>query len=608
MADRIETGTALLRSRYEPLETLGSGAEVRLVKALDHQHDRFVALKMRPAASDPARARALREARVLLDLPPHPSLPLVREDFFEGDEYVVVMDWVEGTDLAKLLREQGSPGLPLSSVLVYLAEAAEALTFLHGQDPLIIHGDVKPANLILTLGGHVKLVFGLFSSLGMQSQQAAATGFQAPELKAGGTLSRASDVYSLAATAFALLTGSPPSDGLTTWDELDAKQSVRLRAALEAGLAPDPARRPATPGELVERLRSGWASTLPTGVMTFCLSDIEDSTGQWEREPEGMAKALIRHDELIAEVVEAHGGRILKSMGEGDSTVSVFLSAAQAVRAAIDASDALTRERWPSGVAIAVRFGLHAGEAERRGDLYFGTTVNLAARVRDQARGGEILLSDKAAVLAADGLPPGHSIVDLGPHRLKGIEASVRLKAVSGPGLREAPPATECPYRGLLVFEPHDRHLFFGREEVAGDATARTARGSLLAVVGASGSGKSSLLRAGMIAAVEAGELSSARRARLITPGPEPPLELDDDQDELLVVDQFEELYTQCRDAERRTRFIDALLSRRGPTVIGVRADFYGEMSAQPALADAVARNQVLLGPMSDEDLRRAIC
>ena len=97
--------------------------------------------------------------------PPHPALPLVREDFFDGDRYVVAMDWVEGTDLARLLRERGRPGLAPSSVLAYLAQAAEALTHLHSQDPPVIHGDLKPANLILTKGGRVKLVdFGLSSA------------------------------------------------------------------------------------------------------------------------------------------------------------------------------------------------------------------------------------------------------------------------------------------------------------------------------------------------------------------------------------------------------------------------------------------------------------
>ena len=100
----------LFRERYEVLGTLGAGGEARVVKALDRQHDRIVALKVRPAGEDAVREDLLSEARVLLGLPPHPALPLVREDFFDGDDYVVAMDWVDGTDLATLLGDRGGPG------------------------------------------------------------------------------------------------------------------------------------------------------------------------------------------------------------------------------------------------------------------------------------------------------------------------------------------------------------------------------------------------------------------------------------------------------------------------------------------------------------------
>lgn len=608
MTEPTGTPVILLRGRYELLETLGSGGEARVMRALDRQHDRVVALKMRPVASDQGRDDLLREARVLLGLPPHPSLPLVREDFFEGDEYVIVMDWVDGTDLARLLRDKGNPGLPLSSVLAFLAEAAEALTFLHTQDPPIIHGDVKPANLILTRGGRVKLVdFGLSSTLGMQGQRRGTAGYRAPELESGAPPSRASDVYALAATAFALLAGAPPARGLPPGDGIAAPPGARLEGAIRTGLAADPTSRPATPGELVERLRSGWASTLPTGVMTFCMSDIEGSTRLWESRPEAMAEALVRHDELVAGIVERHGGRFLKSMGEGDSTTSVFESAAEAVRAAIEVTRALADQTAPDGEPIRVRLGVHTGEAQMRSGVYYGTTVNLAARVRNEAAGGEIVLSETTAELVLDDLPAGYAIVDLGLHNLKGIQRREAIKALTGPGLATTPAVAQCPYRGLLAFEAQDRHLFFGRERVVADVLARIAPGRLLAVIGASGSGKSSLLRAGVLAAVQAGERGPLHSARLITPGAHPPLDLEDDGDEVLVVDQFEELYTQCHDSDRRARFIAALLARKGPVVIGVRADFYGEMSTHAGLADAVAHNQVLLGPMRDEDLRRAI-
>ncbi len=615
MADGVGIGSVLLKGRYELLELVGVGGEARVWKGLDRQHGRVVALKTMPAGTEEGRAELLREARVLLGLAPHPSLPLVRDDFFEGDKYVIVLDWVDGIDLARLLRASGTPGLTVSSVLMYLADAAEALTVLHTQEPPVIHGDVKPANLILTRGGRVKLVdFGLSSTPGTERQHRGTAGYRAPELLGGASPSRASDVYALAATAYSLLTGAPSTGLEAAWEGLDAVHAASLATGIRAGLAADPADRPATPGELVERLRSGWASTLPTGVLTFVMSDIEGSTALWDTQPEAMAGALVRHYELIARVVEEHGGHFLESMGEGDSTVSVFESASMAVRAAIDATRALAEVTWPDGASLKARFGLHTGEAKKRGvihygpaEAYYGTTLNLTARVRAEAAGGEVLLSETSARLVSSNLPPGYALIDLGPHNLKGIERPETIKALVGPGLATTQAAAECPYRGLLAFGAGDRRLFFGREQVAAELLARIGPGRLLAVVGASGSGKSSLLRAGVLAAVRAGEAPVAGTARLITPGAEPPLDLDGGDNELLIIDQFEELYTQCHDVGRRARFIHSLLGRRGPVVIGVRADFYGEMSADAELAGAVARNQLLLVPMRDDDLRRAI-
>ena len=375
----------LFKERYEVLATLGSGGEAQIVKALDRQHGRFVALKIRRVRDEATREELLNEARVLLALPPHAALPLVREDFFDRDDYVVAMDWVDGTDLATLLGDRGRPGLAASSVLAYLAQAAEALTHLHSQSPPVIHGDVKPGNLILAKGGRIKLVdFGLSSAPDAPRRRTGTPGYRAPELAAGDSPSRASDVYALAATAFALLTGSAPAGVLPSWEGIDPAQAEQFEAAIRLGMATEPARRPKTPGELVERLRAGWSDALPTGVVTFCCSDIEGSDALWEADAEAMAEALVRHDELIADAVEARGGSLVKSMGEGDATVSVFDSARGRGRG---------RARRPP-------------DADRRG---------VAARLHDRRRAGASTPARPSGATATTSARPSTSRLASGP-------------------------------------------------------------------------------------------------------------------------------------------------------------------------------------------------
>jgi hypothetical protein len=100
----------LFRERYEVLASIGSGGEAQIVKALDRQHGRFVALKIRPVRDQAAREDLLGEARLLLALPPHPALPLVREDFFDGGDYVVAMDWSRARISPRCSRTTGGRG------------------------------------------------------------------------------------------------------------------------------------------------------------------------------------------------------------------------------------------------------------------------------------------------------------------------------------------------------------------------------------------------------------------------------------------------------------------------------------------------------------------
>ncbi len=274
------------------------------------------------------------EARALLSLPPHPGLAHARDDLFDGGRHVLVLDWVDGVNLARLLADEGRPGLPVSSVLRWVAQAAEALTALHQHG--VVHGDVKPANLILDRDGRVVLVdLGSSSVPTTESPRGGTPGFRAPEIAGGAPADRSSDVFGLAATAFTLLTGTPPTGGPPVWTGIDLDVAERLEVALRAGLSIDPARRPVTPGELVERLRAGWDDQTPTGVVTVLLTDVVDSSTLWEQSPQRVPALLAEMQLIVDRNVEDHGGRRIGATVEGDTTVSVFPSVSSAVRAAI---------------------------------------------------------------------------------------------------------------------------------------------------------------------------------------------------------------------------------------------------------------------------------
>ena len=340
--------------RYEPLEVIGRGGEATVLKAVDTRHDRLVALKVRAIPSTGASEDLLREARALLSLPPHVGLAHARDDLFDDGRHVLVLDWVEGVNLARLLADEGRPGLPVSSVLRWIAQAAEALTVLHQHG--VVHGDVKPANLILDRDGRIVLVdLGSSSVPSTSAPRGGTAGFRAPEVAGGAPADRASDVFSLASTAFTLLTGSAPTGGLPAWDGVSTRVARPLEAALRAGLAIDPARRPATPGELVERLRAGWDDRTPTGVGTVLLTDVVESSKLWEQSPQRVPALLAEMQLVVDRSVEVEGGRRIGATVEGDATVSVFANAMNAVQRSRRASRRTLADR-PG--AVRVRAGL----------------------------------------------------------------------------------------------------------------------------------------------------------------------------------------------------------------------------------------------------------
>ena len=192
-------------------------------------------------------------------------------------------------------------------------------------------------------------------------------------------------------------------------------------------------------------------------------------------------------------------------------------------------------------------------------------------------------------------------------------ERAARLAARNGDDVA-------CPFMGLAGFEAGDAQYFFGREQLVAELLARLAGAPLLAIVGPSGSGKSSVLRAGLLPALAGGVLprSEAWAQVLIRPGEQPMRELrrataglGAERRMLLAVDQFEEVFTSCADEHERDMFVTALVQaardERGVVVLALRADFYQRCAAQPELARLLAAGHLLVPPMTRDELRRAI-
>jgi DNA-binding SARP family transcriptional activator/WD40 repeat protein len=190
---------------------------------------------------------------------------------------------------------------------------------------------------------------------------------------------------------------------------------------------------------------------------------------------------------------------------------------------------------------------------------------------------------------------------------------------------RREPAIVVCPFKGLASFDRADAEYFCGRERAVADLVARLASKSLVGLVGASGIGKSSVLRAGLLPALKRGVLPGSERwlQVLLRPGKNPLREfarvldgkgLESGDDRLvLAVDQFEELFTVCTDEAERAAFVHELVTaatddrRRTLVVLSVRADFYGSCASYPRFRELLSGAHVLLGPMDRDELARAI-
>jgi WD40 repeat protein/class 3 adenylate cyclase len=404
-------------------------------------------------------------------------------------------------------------------------------------------------------------------------------------------------------------------------------------------------------------------------IRTFLIADVRGYTLFTQaRGDEAGAELASKFAAVARDGVEAGGGVVVEL--RGDEALAVFDSARQAIRAAIE----LQRRFVDATVAqptlpLAVGIGLDAGEAVPVDGGFRGGALNLAARLCSIAGPAEILASPAVTHLARK--VDGVAYVDRGAVRLKGIEQPVQVIRVraeaadaaediafrralgsSAVTLTPTVPAGMAlnPYKGLRAFEEADAADFFGREELVEQLVDRLAETRFLAVVGPSGSGKSSVVRAGLIPAIRRGAIPASERwpiaamfpgsrpldgleAALLRSTPDPPgsvieqlihdehglhravlrLLPEDGSELVLFIDQFEEVFTLVEDEDTRTHFLGSLEAAasdarsRLRVVVTLRADFYDRPLLYRGFAKLFHSRVEAVIPLSADELERAI-
>src|SRR5687768_3644825 len=235
-------------------------------------------------------------------------------------------------------------------------------------------------------------------------------------------------------------------------------------------------------------------ANLPSGTVTFLFTDVEGNAALWASHPEQKGVAILRHEAILREAIEANGGHAYKIVG-GTAVQAAFPTAPQALQAALQAQYALHAEHWPEEIgSVAVRMALHTGVLEPGGNDYFGPLLNRVARILAAGHGGQVLLSSATAQLVRDSLPEGAVLNDLGEHRLRDLIQPEHIFQAVVHGLPSSFPPLKTMKAGShnLPLQPT---TLVGRELEVGIITEMLGREDvhLLTLTGPGGIGKTRL-------------------------------------------------------------------------------------------------------------------
>ena len=229
----------------------------------------------------------------------------------------------------------------------------------------------------------------------------------------------------------------------------------------------------------------------PSAPQTFLFTDIEGSSALWDSRPQKMRSAHAAHNNILRQSISRFGGEIVKDRGDG--YMAAFADPAKALLAAMDVQIELDAADWSDlGSPIRVRIGIHTGVAEPRDGDYFGSDVNIAARLEGLANGGQILVSEATRALTSRSLPSGVDTLDVGVHALKGIAQEEQVYQLTGPGLQREFAPLGTSGRGIPL--PTYADSFVGRQTDIDSIRDKIDGGSrLVTLLGPGGIGKTRL-------------------------------------------------------------------------------------------------------------------
>ena len=474
-----ETPSNYSEGRYQVTRLLGQGSKKKVYLAHDTLLDRDVTFALINTEGDESsRTRIVREAQAMGRLSAHPNIVTVYDLGEHDGQPFMVTELMATGDLESLIDKSPNRRIPLSQVIDIARSVCLGLEFAHSHG--IVHRDLKPGNVWLALDGTAKIRdFGLAVSsdnprLTLEGMMVGTLFYMPPEQASGRDVTAQSDLYSLGAMLYELVTGVPPFQGKDpvaiigqhvntvpvspTWHNALCPQP--LEDLIFRLLEKSPSKRPESATEVLIALDaiSGSVKTeettafdprssleqvaltvaterpdltsraAPDGTLTILFSDIEGSSTMTERLGDQRAQEVLRtHSAITRNEVESHDEFEVKSLGDG--FMLAFSSGRRGLQCAmaIQRSFAAYSDEHPE-YPVRVRIGLHAGEVVREADDFYGRNGILASRIADQANGGQILVSSLLKELTESSgdleFGTGHDV------KLKGLTGTTRIYPV----------------------------------------------------------------------------------------------------------------------------------------------------------------------------------